>query len=230
MKTLRRCVRRTVNRFGYDVTRHIVAPPGTVGLAWMDVRRILGLHHGYQLAADVAGDVVECGVGRGTSFTALLLMAQAEGRGRAVWGFDSFEGFPPPSAEDASWKARRQGDLRFGTPEQLTRAILGSQVDERFFATHARLVPGFFEDSLRHFTGDRIAFLHVDVDLYHSYTTCLTALYPMVAPGGVVAFDEYHDPTYPGARRAIDEYFGARARDVRTDPYLGNRAYLVKPR
>ena len=195
----------------------------------MDVRRILGLHHCYALASRVAGDVVECGVGRGSSFTALLLMAQAEGRGRHVWGFDSFQGLPAPSAEDASWKDRRQGDLRFGTPADVTRAILGSDVEAPFFAAHAHLVPGYFDDSLRHYTGERIAFLHLDVDFYQSYTTCLTTLYPRIAPGGVVAFDEYGDPTYPGARRAIDEYFGDRIGDLQVDPYLANRAFLVKP-
>jgi hypothetical protein len=227
VRTFRRFVRRTANRLGYDITRHIVAPPGTVSLGWEEMRRALAIHRCFALAADVPGAIVECGVGRGASFTALVLMAQAEGRDREVWGFDSFQGFPTPSPEDASPKSRRKGELFFGTRDDVARAILGSDVDERFFTTHCHLVPGFFEDSLRHFSGDRIAFLHLDVDLYRSYTTCLTALYPKVSPGGVVLFDEYADDTYPGARKAIDEFFGAAVRDLRTDPYMNNR-YLIK--
>jgi hypothetical protein len=229
VRAFRRFVRRAANRFGYDITRRIAPPPGSVPLRWEDVRRALAIHRGYALAADVPGDIVECGVGCGASFTVLALMAQAEGAGRRVWGFDSFQGFPEPSAEDASPRNPRRGELAFGTPDEIARAIVGSGVSERFFAAHCRLVPGFFDESLSRFTGERIAFLHLDVDLYRSYKTCLTALYPRVAAGGVVLFDEYTAAVYPGARRAIDEYFGVAVRDLQTDPYLNNR-FLVKPR
>ena len=49
--------------------------------------------------------------------------------------------------------------------------------------------------------------LHLDCDLYESYKISLTNLYDKVVAGGIIMFDEYDDQRWPGARRAIDEFF-----------------------
>jgi Macrocin-O-methyltransferase (TylF) len=193
-----------------------------------EVARALALQRCIALAADVPGDFVECGVGRGASFVALVLIAQAEGRQRHVWGFDSFQGFPDPSAEDDSPRRPRRGELHFGTADEIGARILRSDVDAAYYRSHCHLVPGFFDDTLATFTG-RIAFLHLDVDLYRSYRSCLEVLYPKISPGGIVLFDEYTEANFPGARRAIDEYFGDRVRELQHDPYLDAR-FFMKPR
>ena len=91
------------------------------------------------------------------------------------------------------------------------------------------LVKGFFNRSLSHYPPRPIALLHIDSDLYESYRDPLTHLYRWVAPGGIVAFDEYEqEEKWPGARRAIDEFFGDRARDFRHDASSG-KYYYVKP-
>jgi hypothetical protein len=49
--------------------------------------------------------------------------------------------------------------------------------------------------------------VHLDCDIYESYKTCLDSLYDQVVPGGVILFDEYACPVWPGATRAVDEFF-----------------------
>ena len=49
--------------------------------------------------------------------------------------------------------------------------------------------------------------LHLDVDLYESYWVALRRLWPHVIPGGIVTFDEYRQPAWPGATLAVDEFF-----------------------
>src|SRR5215208_3941096 len=52
-------------------------------------------------AANVPGDVVECGVWRGgSSMLAALVLGSLGERERAVWLYDTFAGMPPPAAVD----------------------------------------------------------------------------------------------------------------------------------
>jgi hypothetical protein len=69
-----------------------------------------------------------------------------------------------------------------------------------------RLVKDFFDKTLSSYEG-RIALLHLDGDLYESYKVSLEALYDKVVSGGIIMFDEYADPRWLGARKAIDEFF-----------------------
>lgn len=160
----------------------------------------------------VTGDVVECGVADGTSLGMLASLLKAHGQARRVWGFDSWTGLPSPSHADlgdasiavngmfshSSTAKVRDELLAYGlTDDDITRAIT--------------LVPGPFSETLPHRQG-RIALLHIDADLYQSYLDCLTNLWPRIEVGGIVAFDEYGEPdTWPGARRAVDEFLAAQS-------------------
>ena len=72
--------------------------------------------------------------------------------------------------------------------------------------------------------------LHADADLYASYKDILENLYHWVVPGGVIVLDEYmntwENAKFPGARKAIDEFFQDRERVVRDEIY--GKFYVVK--
>ena len=38
-------------------------------------------------------------------------------------------------------------------------------------------------------------------------SVCLDFFYPRMVPGGIILFDEYNDPAWPGANRAVDKFF-----------------------
>jgi hypothetical protein len=46
----------------------------------------------------------------------------------------------------------------------------------------------------------------------------LTALYEKVVPGGLIMFDEYRDDRWPGATKAIDEFFAGRPERIESHP------------
>ncbi|MBT5638701.1 MAG: hypothetical protein HOJ16_09105 [Candidatus Peribacter sp.] len=180
---------------------------------------------------DIPGDVVECGVGKGESLLIFTSLLQATGSKKHVWGFDSFEGFPEPSKEDDSIRNPKKGEW---SDTSLT-GVLGMLREAGFSPLDLRknvtLVQGFFNESLSKYRGDTIALLHVDVDLYQSYIDVLSALYPKVIKGGVVMFDEYMSTgdqlRFPGAQKAIDEYFGDRVSWIQRDEGMG-KYYLIK--
>lgn len=163
---------------------------------------------------NVGGDVVECGVGKMRSFRMLAALTHAEGR-RHIWGFDSFEGFPETRAEDESVKDMRKGQWKYLDGERDVKMglfVMGFKWPWINDCVH--IVKGFFSDTMPGNDVRKIALLHLDVDLYDSYTDCLTHLFPKVSKGGVVMFDEYASRPdegdavkFPGAKLAIDAFF-----------------------
>ncbi|MCY0151814.1 TylF/MycF family methyltransferase [Hoeflea alexandrii] len=49
--------------------------------------------------------------------------------------------------------------------------------------------------------------MFIDCDIYESHLDCLNVLYDQLVPGGIVVFDDYAEPKWPGASRAVDEFF-----------------------
>ena len=73
----------------------------------------------FELIANVQGDVVECGVGFGHTLLIICFLNQQVVAGRQVWAFDSLEGFPEPTAEDASARNPKRGEWKVITPSDL---------------------------------------------------------------------------------------------------------------
>ena len=69
----------------------------------MNTKYTTRLFHFVELLKQVEhleGRIVECGVGPGNSIFAFSIITQSLTCPREIWGFDTFEGIPPPTAED----------------------------------------------------------------------------------------------------------------------------------
>ncbi len=172
----------------------------------INIKRVVYFSEMMDQARDVDGDVVECGVSIGHGLLTLILLDLANGveRQRHYYGFDSFEGFPNPTGPDRGTHAYR--GYYASPPEIVLRVLRDGRIPDSVVRERVHLVPGFFDQTLTRYDG-RISVLHLDCDLYESYAACLTCLYDRVNPGGLILFDEYEDPNFPGARAAIDEFF-----------------------
>ncbi|MBN8549913.1 MAG: class I SAM-dependent methyltransferase, partial [Deltaproteobacteria bacterium] len=91
------------------------------------VTRYLALYELFKLAMPVKGSIVECGVNEGfglmswANFSAAL---EPNNLTRRIYGFDTFDGFPEPSAKDASRKfAPKKGNLRADSYSELQDLI-----------------------------------------------------------------------------------------------------------
>ena len=175
----------------------------------------------------VEGRIVECGVGPGRSVFAFGMLTQHLARPREIVGFDTFDGIPPPTAEDGPANVSKAGWWRHS--EANVRALLAfNGLDPDFVGEHIRFVRGPFDKTLVAYDGGPIALLHLDVDFYDSYKVALRALWPSVARNGIVAFDEYRSDTWPGATKAIDEFLEEWNLTPVRSPFL-DRWYVVKP-
>lgn len=192
------------NRLAEQIPAAYPTSPFLPRLYLPTVKRLLYFHEMVERVRKVPGDFVECGVSIGHGLLCFILLHEIAGVDRGFFGFDSFEGFPAPSAKDG--KTHVYEGFYSSAPEIVQHVLADGRVPEKTRRECVTLVKGFFDKTLPSFDHP-IAMLHLDCDIYESYKTALEHLYNRVVPGGVILFDEYEDPHYPGAKRAIDEYF-----------------------
>jgi hypothetical protein len=213
--SLKSKAQRFIQQFGYQIVKRPEFRAPAIHPDWL--AHFLYFKEVCDSIANVEGDIVECGVGYGNSLFKLCYLAYYEGKGRKIYGFDSFHGFPDPSAEDDSCRNPQKGQWNVSTANGIYKFLADPRnFKKEFIQKNVILVEGFFEESLVKYDGKSIAFLHLDVDLYKSYKMTLEYFWPIVAKEGAVLFNEYKNALFPflGASKAIDEFLGDRANQI----------------
>lgn len=175
----------------------------------------------FKLVEDMPGDIVECGVYKGSSLLsfARFLETFAPGdRTRKVLGFDHFRGLADRSVKDGL--DERVGNTSEGWNPALFRDTLFALVDafnkDSFVPQRARieLVDGDVRETAPAYVADnpglRVALLHLDMDLYEPTLAALKAFWPRILTGGVVLLDEYAIREWPGESEALEEFFDGK--------------------
>lgn len=161
-------------------------------------------------AVQSKGDLCECGVFRGSTLIPTGLFLDQNGIDKQLFGCDSFEGFGDAISVD----------VELGGPECEARRVNGmSNTSMRYVADRVHffdlestvsLIPGYFENTLHQLKDRTFCYVHLDCDMYDSYKTCMEFFYPRLSPGGVILFDEYDDPYWPGCNKAVDEFLDGK--------------------
>ncbi len=153
------------------------------------------------IADNVPGDFIETGVWRGGACIFMRGVLHSLGIiDRIVWCADSFRGFPAPTRDD---------DIALATqPEQDHLAVTLNDVMHNFklyglLDNRVQFISGWFSHSLPG-PVDQLAVLRLDGDLYKSTMDALTALYPLLSPGGFCIVDDWNVPM---CRKAVHDYF-----------------------
>lgn len=146
------------------------------------------------LERGVAGDFAEVGVYKG--WTARLIHCYAPER--TLHLFDTFEGFTERSHR-AEMASVGTSALAFSdTSLEAVRTLVG-EVNVHYHV-------GFFPQTVPPELHDRqFAFVHLDADLYEPIKAGLEFFYPRMCPRGMIVVHDYN--SWPGARRAVDEFF-----------------------
>jgi O-methyltransferase len=169
----------------------------------------------------IPGDIVEFGCYLGTTslFIARLLAVAATTRRFHV--YDSFEGLPGKTIEDASVAGSnfRAGELK-ASKRQLVRNF-----------KHAHLKPplihkAWFNELKSKDLPNQIAFAFIDSDFYRSIYGSLEIVWPRLSSGGAVIVDDYNRSSLPGATRAVNDFFTVS--NVRIQ-HQSNLAIITKP-
>jgi hypothetical protein len=185
--------------------------------------RFIAHYELFRMVRDELGVIVDIGVGRGGSTWAFGSMCETFFSGnplKAVYGFDTFDGFPAVSPEDGKHKLVTPGGMKlvppFGTASPMSRVHL-------IKGDIAQTVPAFVEARPEL----QIALLNLDADLYAPTKVVLEYLEPLVVKGGVIVLDEYDlTNVFPGERLAVDQYY---ERKTGHKPYVFRFPWCTNP-
>ncbi|GLS35955.1 hypothetical protein GCM10010869_15440 [Mesorhizobium tianshanense] len=206
-----RFANKVLRKFGINL---VLAPPVRTG--WMtSVEQRMDMYHlaSAALFYDVPGDFCELGCHEGKSAVVFQRILQHYDPGRNLHLYDSFEGLPNASAEDGHANAHK-GDM--ATTQDALIANF-----KRLNLRQPILHQGWFEDTLPTQLPDKIAFAHLDGDLYDSVKVSLEYVYPRLSKGAACLIDDYSDPglfdsvdLYPGVKKACDEFLSDKPEKV----------------
>jgi len=167
--------------------------------------RYFGIEQAVRAVADVEGDACEIGCLAGHS---AWLAADAFRRLSKPLTFhlcDSFEGLSDYTDNDRG-AGGALPDINRETlkcPEHLVQQNLA---EFGFIRTHKGWIP----EPFKALQDTRFCYAHIDVDLYEPTRDSIRFVWERLNPKGVVLFDDYGSRVFPGARRAIDEFFKGR--------------------
>ncbi len=170
----------------------------------VDADRAWTLICAFRQTRGLPGEVWETGVYQGGSATLFkrLMQEAAASNGASparLRLFDSFEGLPQTTC---GLDLHHGGDFADTSLEKVRDTVGG----EEWIDFHAGWIPATFAG----LEAASIRLAHVDVDLYQPILDCCDFIYPRLAPGGMMIFDDYGLPSCPGARAAIDFFFRGR--------------------
>ena len=145
----------------------------------------------------LAGDFAEVGVYSGRS--AKLICEVKDDRTFHL--FDTFEGLPKPTTIDSN-------SIKKG----MYTATLGSV--KTYLANYKNVIfhPGMFPETAEPVKDKSFAFVHLDVDLYHSTSECLKFFYPKMVGGGMILSHDYS--TLAGVKKAFYEFFADKIESI----------------
>jgi O-methyltransferase len=160
----------------------------------VDIYRCFELWDLARQARNISGDFLEVGVWRGG--TACLLAKAAERAGKTIFLADTFEGVVKAGADDSWYKDGEHAD----TSRQIVESLLQS-----IGACNTKIIVGVFPDETSKFIPNKIALLHVDVDVYASARDILVWAIPRLSNGSIVIFDDYGFDRCAGITRLVNE-------------------------
>ena len=204
--------------------------------------RILFMHDLYLKILDVPGCIIELGTHWGQNvalFSTFRSIYEPQNISRKVVGFDTFEGFTTPSAQDGNLTSDVAGlseDDRGGVTENYDAVLdqildchnrLGSRPQIKKY----EIVKGDVTQTLPAFL-DRnpetlIALIYFDLGLYEPTRKCLELIKDRLAKGSVIGLDHLTMHGLPGDSIAVKEVLGYRNCRFVRDPRVPYQSYLV---
>jgi hypothetical protein len=195
------------------------------------VGKFLAHYELYNIARQVPGDIVECGVFKGSSLARFAMFRQLldPDDSRSIFGFDMFGSFPETAYEsDKSLRADfvKAAGLESISRDQLMDVLRRKNCDHRVSLVAGDIcqtVPAFAEQH----PDLRIALLNLDTDIYEPAVVILEHFWPKLSSGGVLILDDYN--VFPGETAAVDSFFSAQNIEIQRFSYSQTPSYIIKP-
>jgi O-methyltransferase len=196
---------------GMNTGHHVCRPKGSTEDIRIEYRVYLccwAARH----AAKLPGDFVECGVNTGITSVAICTLLDFGRVPKRFFLFDTYRGLPMEQAIES---------------ERAARAIENDRYYEECFALATRnfakwpnciLVRGRIPETLGVHEIERVAYLHLDMNLAAPEVAAIGHFWPRMTTGGVVMLDDYGFEQYRPQKVALDAWARSVGVEIATLP------------
>ena len=201
------------------------------------VAKLLYINELYRLIVSTPGVIMEFGVWWGTNmalFESLRAVYEPYNYTRKIVGFDTFEGYPSPTAQDGGHELATKG--QYNVTENYVEVlfhILDYHQSENVMSQVKKYevckgdAPVELKKYLQKHPETIISLAYFDMQLYEPTRDCLMLILPHLTRGSVIAMDELNSWEFPGETIAFHEVIGLKRYKLRTSNFLPDRTYLI---
>ncbi len=218
------------NMYDYETFYHLSMTEDRLG-------KFLAHYEAYKIATKIPGEIVECGVFKGTSFVRFALLRElfgGENSSRLI-AFDVFSNSYPKTKfkED---KAQRSFWIKNAGSKSISTKQLSNNLKEKNIKNF-KLVPGDVLKTIPKFKKDnpglKISLLNIDIDFVEPTLCVLEYFYENVTKGGVILFDNYagrgeSGKYLHGDTAGIDKFLKNKDVIIKRFPFTARPCYLIK--
>jgi O-methyltransferase len=169
---------------------------------------------------NLEGDFVDCGVNTGFCPMAVIKYTNFNTLNKKYFLFDTFEGMDPRFSTE--YEMERSAKLGYGK-----QANIYEQVSERFSPYNVQIVKGAIPDTLSGFTGDKVAYLSIDMNCVLPEVQALEFFWDKMVKGGVIVLDDYGYPGCLDQKMAHDAFAKSKGVEVMSLPTC--QGIIIKP-
>lgn len=193
-------------------------------------------HRLYDMIRHLHGDIVECGVFKGSGLVSWLKMMDMDAPHdiRKVIGFDFFD---PAFTEDLTGEDKIYMEQVFQRCDGMNKCEVSEEiiheklVNAGISENKFELVKGDVSITSREYTkkrpGFRIALLYMDLDIESPTYEALVNFWDNVVPGGIIVFDEYAYHVWSEAN-AVDKFIKEHNLKLNKLDIKSPTAYIIK--
>lgn len=199
--------------------------------------KFLAHYEAMKLAVNIPGEIVECGVFKGTSLMRFALMRQIMGgqNSAKIFGFDVFSNKYPKTKYKED---NIQRDYWINTAG--AKSISDKQLKKLFIKKGIKnfsLIPGDVTKTIPKFIkrnpGFKISLLNIDIDFVEPTLITLEYFYDRVSKGGIILFDNYAGKGNSGEylfgdTKGIDDFFKNKSISIKRFSFTARPCYLIK--
>ncbi len=199
--------------------------------------KFLAHYEAMKIAENIPGEIVECGVFKGTSFARFAIMRRVMGgeKSAKIFGFDVFSDTYPNTKykEDKiqrDYWIKSTGGKSIGE-KQLSKLLKKKKIGNfSLIAGDAnKTIPKFINKN----PGFKIALLNIDIDFVEPTLTVLNNFYDCVTRGGVILLDNYAGKGNSGKylhgdTKAIDDFFKKKSIIIKRFSFAARPCYIIK--
>lgn len=186
---------------------------------------------------DIPGDIVECGVFKGTGILTFLKLKRylIPNTGKKVIGFDFFDTkslVDSLKSQDKESMSTLFSGRNFSHDRGYCEALRGLIATSGFQPHEFDLIEGdvsqTFSNFVKEHPGFKISLLYLDLDLANPTYDVLDAAWNSVSRGGIIVFDEYAFHKWSESQ-GVDKFFKDKGVVVKSLNYIAPTAYVRKP-